>query len=115
MKPDEFFCPGSLLEARVDQTQPLTAGFGTTATCSSCAAPPSRSRRPSATPQPVALAVYGDKPLRSGWVLGEGLLDKPAAVVEAPAGKGRAILIGFRPQFRGQTYGTFRVLFNAIY
>ena len=37
------------------------------------------------------------------------------ALVEARYGKGRVVLFGVRPQFRGQSYGAFKFLLNAIY
>ena len=36
-----------------------------------------------------------------------------AAAVEAEMGEGRVILLGLRPQWRGQPFGTFKILFNA--
>ena len=36
------------------------------------------------------------------------------AIAESDFGNGKLILFGFRPQHRGQTYGTFQLLFNAI-
>jgi hypothetical protein len=62
------------------------------------------------------IASYPDKDvLQSGWLVGEEMIaGKPAAVVAAH-GKGEAVLIGVRCQFRGQTHGTFKLLFNCLY
>jgi len=53
--------------------------------------------------------------LRSGFLRGEELMRGKAALLEADAGEGHAILFGFRPQWRGQPHGTFKLIFNAIY
>jgi hypothetical protein len=36
-------------------------------------------------------------------------------VVDAAFGKGRVLLFGPEVNFRGQSHGTFKFLFNAIY
>jgi hypothetical protein len=61
------------------------------------------------------IARYADSgsPLLSGYLIGEKYLYGRAAAVEADVDLGRVILLGFRPQWRGQSFGTFRVLFNV--
>jgi hypothetical protein len=61
------------------------------------------------------LAKYPSEgsPLLSGFLLGEDFLQGYAAALEVKHGDGRVILLGMRPQWRGQPFGTFKILFNA--
>jgi hypothetical protein len=54
-------------------------------------------------------------PLLSGWVTGEKHLFNKSGLVDVPFGKGKIILIGFAVQYRAQSHGTFRFLFNSIF
>jgi hypothetical protein len=51
--------------------------------------------------------------LASGFLQGEKLIQGKAAAVDVELGQGHVLLLGFRPQWRGQTWGTFRIIFNA--
>ncbi|MFO7692667.1 MAG: M14 family metallopeptidase [Vicinamibacterales bacterium] len=109
---EQFFCPGSIVRLDIDASQPI--GFGM---LPQNAAFFSFSSAYDVTPGPDmrVVARYGAKDiLMSGWLEGEQAIAGRAAVVEARAGLGRAVLIGFRAQHRGQSMATFRLLFNAI-
>ncbi len=109
----EFFASSSILEVITDPAHPVMAGM------------PERAkvfvdRSPVFTTtegfEGVALAKYQEagSPLLSGYLLGEEHLQGYAAALDVHHGDGHVILIGFRPQWRGQPFGTFRVLFNAV-
>ncbi len=63
-----------------------------------------------------AIARYPDEPLvASGYASGESRLRGRLAAFDVAMGRGRVVVLGFRAQHRGQTWGTFRLLFNAIF
>ena len=108
----EFFGPGSIVRARVDTTKAL--GFGMPAEA------PVFFRKSrafsSSDPSVQTVVTYGaGDVLLSGWLVGEEHMAGQGAVVEASLGRGRVILLGFTPYFRGQPHGTFKLLFNALY
>ena len=108
----EFTASGSLLRVTVDTTHPVMAGMPRDAAIYF-------DNSPVFVPAPefkgTILARYGDggSPLLSGFILGDKHLHGRAAAVEVEHGNGRIILFGFRPQWRGQPFGTFKVIFNA--
>ncbi len=51
----------------------------------------------------------------SGWLMGPAFIQGKTAITEAPFGLGRVIMIGFRPQHRGQPHGTYKLIFNSIF
>ena len=53
--------------------------------------------------------------LESGYLLHPERIQGKAAALEVFYGEGRVYLFGFRPQWRGQSHGTYKFFFNAIY
>jgi len=64
----------------------------------------------------AVIARYPDKdsPLASGFLQGAPLIQGKAAALDVELGDGHILLLGFRPQWRGQPFGTFRIIFNAV-
>jgi hypothetical protein len=115
-----YYCPGSLLRIQVEQEHPVAFGMprdahayvtGGQAWEVTLADEFNKGDREIRT---VARYADGDV-LASGWLSGEKAIRGKAALVEARYGKGRVVLFGFRPQFRAQSAGTFKLVLNAIY
>ncbi|NIR50288.1 hypothetical protein GWN42_08870 [candidate division KSB1 bacterium] len=109
----DFFCPGSLLEILVDNSEPIAYGMPSNAAAMFVKSP---AFQPIYWSQRTGVpAYYPDyNPLLSGWILGEDKIQGLAAVLDIPVKKGCVVLIGFRAQHRAQTPGTYKFLFNAI-
>jgi hypothetical protein len=117
---ESFYSPGSLLRATVDTTDPLAFGMPKDAIVFSSGGEAFEITLAKAYNKgdreihPVASFATKDL-LASGWVSGEKQVYGKHALVHARYGRGRVVLFGFRPQFRGQSYGAFKLLLNAIY
>src|SRR5262249_56836146 len=64
----------------------------------------------------AVLARYADSgsPLKSGYLIGEKYIQGKAAAVDAQLEAGHVILLGFRPQWRGQPLRPLQVLFYFL-
>jgi hypothetical protein len=112
----KFFCPTSLLQIIVDNASPLGYGMPRKAAAMfsdglalSTWAPPSGD-----WDRKVVAAYAESDVLLSGWLLGEDMIARKAAVVDTSYKKGRIILIGFPCQNRAQTHGTYKFLLNGL-
>ncbi|HEV8238964.1 MAG TPA: M14 family metallopeptidase [Thermoanaerobaculia bacterium] len=110
--------PGSMLRLLVDPTEPLAYGMRSEEAGWFADSPAFETAIPDPRFERRVVARYPDDErdiLVSGFLRGGAALEKKAAVVDLRVGKGRVVLIGFRPQHRAQTLRTFKLLFNALY
>lgn len=114
-KPKEFNCPGSTLKAKVDNHHSLAYGMPED-TLILFWNSPAFEILPSENNEKYEVVVrYPERDiLQSGWLVGEEKIAKKIAMLSIKYGEGRVVLIGFRPQHRAQTHGTFKLLFNAL-
>ncbi len=108
----DYFQSGSIVRMLVDVSHPVMAGMPAEA-----AVVVERSPVFSAEEgfRGRVLAKYQENgsPLISGYLLGEEHIQGYASAVDVVHGEGRVLLLGMRPQWRGQPFGNFRILFNA--
>ena len=115
LEPKEFFCPGSTLRTRFENDHPLAYGMPSSGLVLFWESPAFEITPSNDNDDYEIVATYADRDiLQSGWLAGEKHLSKKAAMVAAKHGQGSVVLIGFRPQHRAQTHGTFKLLFNAL-
>lgn len=113
----KFLCDGAILRMEFDTEHPIAYGMAKEAGTifdGSCAFTVLPSFDDELEVKPVA-KYPRENPLMSGWIFGDSLLRRKSSIVEIPYGKGKIILLGFPVQFRAQPYGTFKLLFNAIF
>ncbi len=112
---DRFSCSGSLLKIELaDVDNQAIKGLPATPTVMFESSPVFA---PQASFKGTVLARYptNENPLLSGIIKGESLIQGKAAALEVDYGKGKVYLYGFRPQWRGQSHGTYKFVFNPLY
>jgi hypothetical protein len=124
----QFFIPGSLIKAEVNTNHPLAYGMQEEIATSfqrsrafevvrqNRTGEGGREETAQAPEPPVETVVrYAeDDLLMSGWALGEDRIAGKGAMMNVQLGEGHVVLFGFRPQFRGQPRGSYKLLMNAL-
>jgi zinc carboxypeptidase len=118
VRADDFSSAGSLVRLKVDPNHPVTYGMPSEVAAFLDDAVVFETAMGGAEIERAVLAAYPESPrdvLLSGWIRGEDRLARRAAAVAVSYGKGKIVLLGFRPQHRAQTHATFPFVFNALY
>ncbi|HEX8176308.1 MAG TPA: M14 metallopeptidase family protein [Pyrinomonadaceae bacterium] len=116
LKRTEFYAPGSILRTEIDTAHPLAAGMERESVAWVEDSPVFEISDDGDAGRVRVVARYpsGSDPLLSGWLLGGERVRGRAALLEVAMGRGRVILFGFRPQYRGQSLATYPLFFNSI-
>jgi hypothetical protein len=109
---EEFFLHGTIVEVTTDSSRQVMAGMMERSPVFADSSPVFEIQDGF---KGTVLAKYQEtgSPLLSGYLIGEKYLNGKAAALDVQLDAGHVILFGFRPEWRGQPFGTFKVLFNA--
>ncbi len=114
-RPTQFFCSGCLLTVHIeDAKNPLTAGI-TPDTIVMFERGPAFDTKTDFKGTVLARYPRDRSPLASGYLAGPDRLEGKIAALDAEVGKGHVILLGFKPQWRGQSHAAYKFFFNALY
>ncbi|MEO6050462.1 MAG: M14 metallopeptidase family protein [Pyrinomonadaceae bacterium] len=112
LKRSEFYIPGSIVKLSVDTDTSLAKGLNED---SAAYFTNSSAFEIAQDSKFISVAKYAARnALLSGWMLGEKYLNGKTALAETSYGNGKIVLFAFRPQHRGQSWGTFPFIFNAL-
>ena len=111
----DVMVPGAFLAVDYDQGHPLTWGMPARGGAFSRGRPVLATSIPRLDTDRRVVAVYPERDLLlSGYLEGEEALQNTPAIVWVRAGDGQLVLFAIRPQFRGSTPATFKLVFNAL-
>lgn len=110
----DFFGSGSLFRAQANQDNPIMSGVSKETDIFFNNSPVFGTNSNFDGEILISYPNSGDI-LRSGYLTGQDYLRGKAAALQVNKGKGSVVLFGFSPQWRGQTFGTFKMLFNSLY
>ena len=125
----QFYVPGSLIRFAAESSDPLAFGMAPESTALFWRhglvmniVPAAGEGSSAAGSQKLEhdISVYArfadEKVLADGWAIGGDryLAGRPAAM-RVPLGRGQVVLIGFRPDTRGQSANAFKLLFNPLF
>jgi hypothetical protein len=110
----EFFVPGSILQIELDTTNGIAGDMPKESIAWVEDSPVFEVISGNPNVRIIGRYPTNKNALLSGWLLGGDRIKGKAALVEVTLGKGRVILFGFRPQYRGQSLATYPLFFNAI-
>ena len=113
LDPTDFFMSGSIVAMEVDPSHPVMSGMPAQAKIV-VEASPVFTTKDGFEGSVIAKYAAEGSPLLSGYLLGEEHLQGYAAALDVAHGDGRVVLLGMKPQWRGQPFGNFRILFNAL-
>ena len=112
---DGVLVPGAFLAVDLIEDHPLTWGMPAKAGAFSRGTPVFATSIPVLDTDRRVIGIYPErKLLLSGYIEGEKQLQNRPSMVWVRAGKGQLVLFGFRPQFRGATPATFKLVFNSL-